>query len=876
MAGTFATFAGIPCLDVHFVRSRGWGADPSYVDVPADAVPRLEAPASGAMAARRLPGSVNLAGIRGGAALGPAPLLSGRVPFEGALVMAESVNGGPGEESVTVPNLIVAAVEAVRTPESGAKRVRLSLVDERWFHVRGVLARWSYNRLRANGDVAADSLKPDGSPWNRREVVEDAARCLFRKPKVATAPADWERDRGAIEFQPFGSAVSALAEVVSKDGLEEPAFRLDGELALYRPGEGKVGYAPGGRGANVRDFPPEVRLYKGGSGQGAVVENTYPEEWLIVVGGERIASVAIDSWEPVLVLDAHQVVPLNEATINKLTGGRGMEWLHRFVLQPLEVQSVAGVPDEVLELLRDQAYRLFRMPGVVAEDGVSPGPNAHLVPMLDRAETINGRRLPVRVETFRYTTVHQQLLGSAAAADLGAARDALALVRQLIAEESIKRGAGHDPFSTPEYIAFNGVLTRRDIFGEIPRNVDQETLQRSLDEARLIRRVGELVGQGLAEQYRNALRTQHEAEDRLGGTTKYSTLFQLGLEGDAFERQARALNEGTVSTTQTAQERLEALAAKLRAPMQERLRQVSLAAEREREASAVRQRLGGFNAPDDIGMTVLKNLPRTEDAGSSVPYRELGIVRTGELAGHVRVDPASGVEQPVPTNPSHAALVPCPVRVTFGAVVRPKLTRTVTTVLAAADPTVTRTRDSETNAQRVRPRPGPGADCEPQPDVIPEALSDQETYYVAAFRRTGPGAVSVVPLESVPLDQAVPLRAPDLAELVELGGSSNRVHLDREAFERAAARSRIVDQVATSRMTLGRPWPVQCDGLVAKVEIRMRFKDGAPCGFETTLTVGSALAPLAGAGGGTREDPARRGAAALRAQNAAQREGVRP
>lgn len=285
MAGTFATFAGIPCLDVQFARSRGWESDVTVVEVPAGPAATLEKPKT--LSARPLPTQTRPPA----GPLGPVQVPA-FIPHEGSLYLAE-VSHGDERWDVTIGPLFVARCEAVKTPDgSQVVRYRLSLVDERYFWPRGLMPRWSFNRRRGDGTIAADSLKPDGSPFSRREVADEAVRALFRRPQLAHAPVEWQSDRREHSFEPFAPAVAVLSTMANEDGLEAPCLRMDNTVAFYRAGEGKVGFAPGGQGANAEDFPPHVKVYKGGSGQGHVAENGYPEDYALVVGGVRIASVA--------------------------------------------------------------------------------------------------------------------------------------------------------------------------------------------------------------------------------------------------------------------------------------------------------------------------------------------------------------------------------------------------------------------------------------------------------------------------------------------------------------------------------------------------------------------------------------------------------
>lgn len=232
--GTYAAFSNVACFDVLFQRSRGWASDVTVVDIPASDVITLERP--GPLSVRR-PHASQVRGGTGAGLLGPAPVPA-QVPHEGYLHLAERVGGEVW--SVDIGPLFVVRCEAVKSPDgSQVVRYRLSLVDERYFWPRGILPRWSYNRRRGDGTIAADSLRVDGQPHTRREIAELAATSLFRRPRIAHAPDEWSTDRRAVEFEPFSTAVAALSQLATEDGLEEPCLRLDNTIALHHAGDGR-------------------------------------------------------------------------------------------------------------------------------------------------------------------------------------------------------------------------------------------------------------------------------------------------------------------------------------------------------------------------------------------------------------------------------------------------------------------------------------------------------------------------------------------------------------------------------------------------------------------------------------------------------------
>lgn len=917
--GTFATWAGIPCFTAKFIRARGWESDTSEVEIPARIGAGkplgMSTPQAGTIA-RRPKGD----GPAGGGSSSARPSFSGpapsadAIPHEGFLILTEVVNGQ--EWTVTIGPLFVARAEAVRTPDgSDTARIRLYLVDERYFWPRGFMRRWSYNRRRGDGTIAQDSVKPGGAPWARAEIAAETTLSLFRSPALVAMPAEWQGDTRAVEFLPCSPAVTALSVLVTEAGLEAPCLRLDNTIALHKAGEGRVGYARGGRGANKEDFPPQVRAYKDGAGQGVVTENGYPEDYVVVAGGVRIASTALDSWVPILILNGRDVVFLTEERMRFLTDGRyGLDWLHRFILQPNAYQSVVGLSTELLDVFRTQPYRLFLMPGALVETKVQkdpaagkadfgvvyePGPNAHLLPLLDRAETAAGRRLPVLIEASRYTTVHQALRGTEAQIRMAGILRAISLLRSQAPKRKDRVGAAPpgtiSGTARPDDQGAFGLnpITVADVFKGNDlraggRGVSIEELQRNLDRVREIDSYRDTpAGDVFADELEKLTAQQLQAEEDLGADAGRTEMFEIAQEILAVEKRLKELTD--LGGPDALKKRLDAQGVRdaLLNSLSEKLEKI----ERDRAATKERERIGGDSGDKPLSMVILKNLRRAEVKGR-VYSAEQGIVEIDELAVHAEIDPTAfkaGDSFPaVPSSPAHARGVPCPVRVTFGAVVRPRTDRPWGTSAPRRPVTgepapierlpgetlgafqARRRRELEAQVDAVTPQPGEtpaeflarrGRDCPPEPDVIPEALSDDESYYVAAFRRTGRGAGARVPLDAVPRDQAVVLSQPEFVELVPIEENGNRGDLDEQAEALALARFLVADQVQTTRTTLARAWPVQCDGLVSSVEIAMRFKEGAPCGFETIVTSGG-LAPAAkirprprtGNGGGARRE----------------------
>lgn len=112
-------------------------------------------------------------------------------------------------------------------------------------------------------------------------------------------------------------------------------------------------------------------------------------------------------------------------------------------------------------------------------------------------------------------------------------------------------------------------------------------------------------------------------------------------------------------------------------------------------------------------------------------------------------------------------------------------------------------------------------------DNVAEAnkiLTDEPSCWAKAWARTG-GSPKEIELGTFPLDEAIQINKPDLdgSTIVSEGFPYVFAHLTRQEI------------INSTTYTFARPWAVNCDGLVASVEVRSR-EDG---GFETIVTTGA-------------------------------------
>lgn len=871
---TAITYQGIPCVSVVFRRSRGYRADTSSVVIPINADPanlRVQSPSDTDLSKRPKLESPSLAdlglevpqGPQGGG-LGLIPGADRPLDYEGTLVMAEKI----GEQvlKVEVPGLVVIAAEIEtrdEAPEGEAVHfLRLTLADERYFWARGVLPRWSFNRQRLDGTIAKDSVRVDGALFKRSEVLKQVVKSLWRAPELADAPPRWFDDEREANFPPFAPAVGALEQLCLEGDAEAPCLHLgDGAVAVHEIGDGRLAYAPGGVGVNSEEIPAAFVAWEGGTGHGHSHTLEHVEDYALVVGPPRIATVAIDDLEPVVMIEG-QPQYLSEELVRELTGGRkGLKWLRTLVLLGAADAGVAGVAQEIVDLLHSQAYRLWRLPGVELLGSVSkedaerfaalpaddprrvaaeakgkagfynglPGPNAHLLPILPRAETSGGSRESPTLEAPGFKSIRTKFKGDPTALDnLRAARDKLRDARAALAgPRGIFSGRPQINTVTGNYGTDFGVpgVTQLPLSpgefngGELlPPEIDRERLQFYLDRLRRIEAAKSSLGdEGSAatEAYAQALAEEAKALDAKNGTAKQSTMLELAKELVQIEKSK------AVGVTSSVREKVNEVGDAKRAirDAAEKLRP----GERERRA---RER-SGLNASNPIGPIEWQNL-RRRPVTATVESAELGVFSTSEIAGHLENERVHV--------PSMTSLKPCPVRAIFGAALRPRVD---------VPPNASTPKRAGPTGSAQQPSDPPHCEGVGGDNVIPKALTDQESHFVAAFKRSGTGAVPAV-LSEVPLDRALRIERPDLRELVPLKTSGNREALEREAREAAAAIFRRRSEVKAASYVLVGPWPIQCDGVVAGIEIRNEVVEGAPCGFTTTVSVGgSALLPRA-------------------------------
>lgn len=841
MPGTLITYQGFVAQSARLRRSRGFEADVSTVDIPLASFPDgfdLALPKVGDLFDVGIGEVPDLAVIRAQPSGRPMPPPKKRLAHAGTLCLAEAQS----ETWVLIAHpLFVRRIETVRTAETGEAIVRVTLVDERdLWSANGFLRRWSFNRLRGDGTVAADSVGAGGAPFSLGEIAEQVVAALPMKP-AADVPRGWDDLKGPREFAPFSPAVSALAELVREKRLVEPCLRWDGSVGLHRPGDGRVGYARSGLGPNATDFPGGANLWARGTGHGHAIEVAGRSDYVIVVGGLKVQSAMIDGWEPVLVLPrrveredhGHQgtteagtvvtfegegrVIPLTEKNVLRLTGGKwGLEGLRRFVMAPLAYQQAQGLRPSVERLFREQAWLLFRLPGVENEDG-SPGPNAHLLPLQDRAETSAGRRLPPAVLAYRWTIQHRAMHEDPEADAVRITAETFARIREQAAALARAR-AERDPFGLRDETAWDQSkrsLSAREILGSanehavVANGGDTDAINRHLDRLRMAEDL-RAFDRTLGDAYDANLTAQAKADDAANGTHE---ALELAIARKVQVTMARLFSIAEAHTLHADFRRLleeDARGEELQQILGQEIAGELEALHRAQVNEATRTRTG-VNPADLRARNVVffvRNLERAHDTHARIYSDTLGIVQLSARGGWANGGANPGDEPSGAPAPDACTFLERPVAVIFGCNERPSLNRS------------TSAGGTRTTSWLTSP--------------------DAPSWYSQAFRRGAAGQPDFVPLEAVPQGegQVVPRR--DLVELVPLEGEGNRAKLDGAALEIAAERFAQADLVAGAQLTLGRPWPVQCDGVVASVEIASR---PGGVGFTTTIKTGAGAAP---------------------------------
>lgn len=852
-AGMF--FQGFALRSVTLVLARGFGASISTVELSVrgwgEAFPALR-PSRDEEPPAQPPGSdleLALAAARATGQPSDPPSLQ-QIPWSGWITLAEVEDG---QEWVVQhgPLYVIDAQEVKRSGDDAVSVLRLSLADLRFRTTSGALTRWSFNRRLGNGEFSRDAFHPENRPWTTAEILGAVVSDMRGRPPLRRTPVRLQVPAGPVSLAPFGPALGSFGDLVSRHGLEQPCLTWGGAIELWDPGEAGAG------GDQIHGFhpdrlPPELCLWLQGQGKGHDLEHGWPADYVLVRGEPRVATAAVDNWIAVLSVPpelqsrllavpgydllreepfpAHGYVPLDEDTLKKLVPGERppgghetwMGWLKVWILSDRTHQGVAQLSKAVAELLDQQAWRLWALPGALRSDG-SPGRNAHLLPLLPRAEIAGDRRLPVTVEAFSFAPVHVEFRGTDVRDDrVRTARANLEAVQRAVRESLIRSGpSGAVNLGGPQDAllgpgALSPAATRdllRSLFDK-DTGISWDEVAVALNQWRYIQRLEAFNGD-LARLHERALRELYRSEEGVREIVFEAAKAVVDLEKRLNETQL-LIETGRNADTAALVDQPE-LAQLLRA----QVLALSTQAKNVQEQLRLQARAGvNTRAPRPRTNRIFENLPREVDAGAQIVDPQRGVIRTSQLAGWLA--------EPRLTDPLDTEFLPRPVRAIFGAVVRPR----VDLLPGERAPVET---------QRQLP---PGS----QEDYIPSALGDQETWFVRVFGRSPAGGepqrvelpeveearralLSRAQVVTAPLQELVPLPAP--------GGEpapSNALELERDARDLAVGHLARRQVIRADRATFGRPHKVRLDGVVGRVTIRSRPR-GA--GFQTEIQTGS-------------------------------------
>lgn len=755
--------------------------------------------------------------------------------------------------------------------------------------------RWSFNRADRLGRLELDSVKVGGEAWTLREVLARfVGPSLPAAPKLARLPNRQDFDRAAdVEYVPFESPALALQRVVDEYKLADPCLNWSGSLALYDDGEGQVGY---GEDDNAEEVPLGYWDGEGLDGVSHKRELSYPPQFALVVGAESVATSSVDSWEWVLHING-EFHPLTDETIRKLTKDdeKDLVWLQHWLIAKPEHQRAANLEPRVATLLKQQAYQLVRLPLTEIDEsaspepfgpqplgapsgaaapltseqnaealftdrrGILPGPYAHLLPIQAQGKIQAGRRVPIEVLTYSHGLQHvthqqspQHQKWAAARAALQAADDGIRSALDGLSPLDLAppvsmfdrmterhRGRGQ----TPDLVSGAGLedvatilsqedtLTATPILKEISQHLYHLRQIKALREDRA----------DLADLYEEAVVAELKARDEIVAFTRGNVppsqvkLWEAAKKILEFEDKLReqqdyrpaALGGENRNVVELSRDPRNSV---LREQLKRQIGAIVRGIANDRIAREAEAAAGGGDGLRGQQLTFYVNEGRSVDDGARIYDADAGVVKLSRLPGWIE-DPvllralAGPVKNVVPGRAGAIRFTPAPVRVTFGHELRPRI-------------------DTEYGApplEREQPRPVTGVDPallpRAEPDKVRSAATDDLTFFTSYWRREPSGGASPI-APSLMSSPPLVLRRPDMVELIDVDGVSNRPALEQLSRQVAARRFAIREEISTRSHRFLGLWPVNPDGVVAKVTITTRKANGAAVMFETNVVTG--------------------------------------
>lgn len=904
-------YQGFVCSSVTFRTSPGLAHDTTTVELYVDDFNSLEFSEGYAPSSVRPPG----AQFRQPLAIYSA----------GTLLM--STDAGGELVSRAISDLYV---YKVKKPKAGVTRgsVRLTLVDGRHLWNRGYLDQWRFN-LPVSNKVSLE------------DMVKGIVSCLPANKGVRRVPRAWSSSYPVYEFDYLGKPRAALREILG-DRHARVAWNDDTTVSFWLDGE---------RSKELEDLVETRKSYiEDMDGEGHIVGKGYnhPAPVVGVVGGERIATVGIDRWEPVVMIDGNPVALADalkafapKGTAEKTATGsvakrleqvqRDLEatksagevqeaeeavkfatkqfhsarsrlsrekskegegpgpwpsidefretderhlallklarfelervkqlhenravlealeadlieqakdhkiasdaaWLRRFVMRPSAWQVRAEFSETELEILRRDAYKLFRLPGATTY-------NKRMLPMLKRAERDynKGSRLPVKIMSFRYKKVPTKLRSEA----LSSLISSLNRLKHEIASDAPLAGSLREAIRD----------AKAGVFG--PEQMEGALLPLGLGTAAAKKVYESIVSDEFAAQ-REGLALVVGAEDIFNARIAASKLegedakiASEAASGDSSLFEARETNPDDIASYKALKALVNQLA-KAEDPFHTGGLEDKLSRQLTAAGQAIRsgRGLGELQSAKDT-INQIKKVRRAERKATRVgakpskanePYVFINyVVQTEDTTARV-VDPVLGLvrfSKPVGilTNPNVTTLDAAegllagsgpggswPVKVYFGTKLTPITdnNRPVTGVPA-----------------------GSGDEVPPQVEEVMRSGKQSLGYYSVAYPAKGDRFPR--PLDEFNKSDIETIHARKLVELITVDGSSNVAELDLKALDLVTPLLDRATIESSARISYLRPLKIDCDGVLSGVEV---FTRRGMIGFNTVLSIGRTNAPF--------------------------------
>jgi len=224
-------------------------------------------------------------------------------------------------------------VTSISKPDGGQPRgiIRIMLTDGRHLWDRGFLDKWKFNI----DDEPSQFLSG---------VVRKIISRLPSNNGISRMPKEWEKILPRYQFDDMGRPRRALRQIL-EDYNAEISYNTDTTVSFWNEGESQFGNEA---------IPIEDGFIEHADGNGHVIGKAFRYTPLLVtvVGGPRIATVGIDNWVPIIMLNGNPT-PLREALVILLRAGT--------LLQEIKDDLILAFPKKISVSEREAAHR---SPGV--------------------------------------------------------------------------------------------------------------------------------------------------------------------------------------------------------------------------------------------------------------------------------------------------------------------------------------------------------------------------------------------------------------------------------------------------------------------------------------------------------------------------------